>query len=212
MLRHTLATPPVNWAKGVDIATVALRLGHEIAQTTHIYEHADSVLKPKERDRIGTRPHAGETGGYRPADTLLAFLSGYPLREREGAIPPATYHVVPSRSHDYAEQAQRPSAELMRELGLTLNPDRTRVIDLGLDGAALTSSVPPPRPQVRQALAAGRKVRPTQHRWPSVRSMKGTPGGCSQKNRHRRGKTELPPRCGCCEATWSPIGRSQSPT
>jgi integrase/recombinase XerD len=32
-------------AKGVDIATIALWLGHESTQTTHIYEHADAALK-----------------------------------------------------------------------------------------------------------------------------------------------------------------------
>ena len=32
-------------AKDVDIATIALWLGHESTQTTHIYEHADPALK-----------------------------------------------------------------------------------------------------------------------------------------------------------------------
>jgi integrase/recombinase XerD len=42
-LRHSNAM--LLRAKGVDIATIALWLGHESTQTTHIYEHADPALK-----------------------------------------------------------------------------------------------------------------------------------------------------------------------
>ena len=42
-LRHTNAM--LLRAKGIDIATIALWLGHESTQTTHIYEHADPALK-----------------------------------------------------------------------------------------------------------------------------------------------------------------------
>ena len=44
-LRHTNAM--LLRAKDVDIATIALWLGHESTQTTHIYEHADPALKEK---------------------------------------------------------------------------------------------------------------------------------------------------------------------
>jgi len=69
-LRHTNAM--LLRAKGVDIATIALWLGHESTQTTHIYEHADPALKEQAISRtapLGTKP-----GRYRPSDTLLAFL------------------------------------------------------------------------------------------------------------------------------------------
>jgi site-specific recombinase XerD len=70
VLRHTTA---MLWrAKGVDIATIALLLGHESTQTTHIYEHADPALKEKAIARtapLGTKP-----GRYQASDTLLAFL------------------------------------------------------------------------------------------------------------------------------------------
>ena len=59
-------------AEHVDIATIALWLGHESIKTTHIYQHADNQLKQQAIDRtatIGTPP-----GRYRPPDTLLAFL------------------------------------------------------------------------------------------------------------------------------------------
>jgi integrase/recombinase XerD len=69
-LRHTNAM--LLRAKGVDIATIALWLGHESTQTTHIYEHADPKLKEQAIARtapLGTKP-----GRYRPSDELLAFL------------------------------------------------------------------------------------------------------------------------------------------
>lgn len=70
VLRHTAA---MLWrAKGVDIATIALLLGHESIQTTHIYEHADLALKEK---AIGqTAPLGIKPGRYRASDMLLAYL------------------------------------------------------------------------------------------------------------------------------------------
>ena len=69
-LRHTNAM--LLRAKGVDIATIALWLGHESTQTTHIYEHADPKLKEQAIAR--TTPLGVKPGRYRPTDTLLAFL------------------------------------------------------------------------------------------------------------------------------------------
>ena len=69
-LRHTNAM--LLRANGVDIATIALWLGHESVQTTRIYEHADPKLKEQAIARtapLGTKP-----GRYRPSDALLAFL------------------------------------------------------------------------------------------------------------------------------------------
>jgi site-specific recombinase XerD len=72
VLRHTAA---MLWrAKGVDIATIALLLGHESIQTTHIYEHADPALKEEAIAR--TAPLGIKPGRYRPSDALLAFLEG----------------------------------------------------------------------------------------------------------------------------------------
>lgn len=69
-LRHTNAM--LLRAKDVDIATIALWLGHESTQTTHIYEHADPALK--ERAIARTAPLGAKPGRYRPSDKLLAFL------------------------------------------------------------------------------------------------------------------------------------------
>ncbi|MGP0103317.1 MAG: tyrosine-type recombinase/integrase [Solirubrobacteraceae bacterium] len=70
VLRHTNAM--LLRASGVDIATIALWLGHESIKTTHIYEHADRALK--ERAIARTAPLGTPPGKYRPPDTLLAFL------------------------------------------------------------------------------------------------------------------------------------------
>ena len=69
-LRHTNAM--LLRSKGVDIATIALWLGHSSTQTTHIYEHADPALKEQAIAR--TAPLGAKPGRYRPPDTLLAFL------------------------------------------------------------------------------------------------------------------------------------------
>lgn len=70
VLRHTNAM--LLRAKGVDIATIALWLGHASVKTTQIYQHADPVLKEKAIARIA--PLGTPPGRYRPSDTLLAFL------------------------------------------------------------------------------------------------------------------------------------------
>jgi integrase/recombinase XerD len=69
-LRHSCAMELLH--SGVDIATIALWLGHESIRTTDIYQHADLKLKERALDR--TRPPSAPRGRYRPADTLLAFL------------------------------------------------------------------------------------------------------------------------------------------
>jgi integrase/recombinase XerD len=68
--RHTNAM--LLQAQRVDIATIALWLGHESIKTTYIYQHADNKLKQEAIDRtapIGTPPDR-----YLPPDQLLAFL------------------------------------------------------------------------------------------------------------------------------------------
>jgi integrase/recombinase XerD len=61
-------------AKDVDIATIALWLGHESTQTTHVYEHADADPKLKEQAIARTAPLGAKPGRYRPSDQLLTFL------------------------------------------------------------------------------------------------------------------------------------------
>lgn len=69
-LRHTAAMRLLH--AGVDTSVIALWLGHEQAETTQIYLHADLALK--ERALARTKPLAVKPGRYRPSDQLLAFL------------------------------------------------------------------------------------------------------------------------------------------
>jgi len=55
-------------------STIALWLGHESAETTQIYLHADLSLKARALAR--TAPLGTAAGRYQPPDALLAFLEG----------------------------------------------------------------------------------------------------------------------------------------
>jgi integrase/recombinase XerD len=94
VLRHTNAM--LLQAQRVDIATIALWLGHESIKTTYLYQHADNKLKQEAIDRtapIGTPP-----GRYQPPDTLLAFLESLTV------MPTNQHHQPP------AKQGERPSS------------------------------------------------------------------------------------------------------
>lgn len=71
-LRHTCAMTLL--AAGVDLATIALFLGHANTRATEIYLHADLALKERALARTAPTPTAARR--YRPPDTLLAFLEG----------------------------------------------------------------------------------------------------------------------------------------
>jgi integrase/recombinase XerD len=70
VLRHTCAMRLL--AVGVDTSVIALWLGHEGVETTHIYLHADLAIK--ERALARTAPTGTNPGRYRAPDSLLAFL------------------------------------------------------------------------------------------------------------------------------------------
>jgi integrase/recombinase XerD len=69
-LRHTAAMRLLR--AGIDTSVIALWLGHERAETTQVYLHADLVLKEKALQR--TAPLQVPPGRYQPGDQLLAFL------------------------------------------------------------------------------------------------------------------------------------------
>jgi integrase/recombinase XerD len=63
---------PTSLWSGIDTSVIALWLGHERAETTQVYLHADLVLKEKALQR--TAPLHVPPGRYQPGDQLLAFL------------------------------------------------------------------------------------------------------------------------------------------
>lgn len=69
-LRHTAAMRLLH--AGVDIAVIALWLGHEHLATADIYLHAD--MNQKEKAIALVNPPGTKPGHYRPPDPLLAFL------------------------------------------------------------------------------------------------------------------------------------------
>lgn len=69
-LRHTTAMMLLR--RGVDHTVIALWLGHESAETTQVYLHADMRLK--ERALGFSDPRGAQPVRFRPPDPLLAFL------------------------------------------------------------------------------------------------------------------------------------------
>lgn len=57
---------------GVDVAVIALWLGHADIRSTQPYLHADLTIK--ERALARTTPVSSKPGRYRAPDSLLAFL------------------------------------------------------------------------------------------------------------------------------------------
>ena len=71
VIRHTTAMHLLQ--AGVDIATIALWLGHESIETTHVYLAADLAMKEKALEKLD--PITGEWQRFRADDALLAFLA-----------------------------------------------------------------------------------------------------------------------------------------
>jgi integrase/recombinase XerD len=69
-LRHSTAMALLH--AGVDTSVIALWLGHETADTTQIYLHADMTIKERALARIP--PTSGVHSRYSAPDTLLAYL------------------------------------------------------------------------------------------------------------------------------------------
>lgn len=71
LVRHSTAMHLLQ--SGVDISVIALWLGHESIETTHVYLQAD--LATKERALAKLAPVEGTISRFKPADSLLAFLN-----------------------------------------------------------------------------------------------------------------------------------------
>ncbi|MDB6090049.1 MAG: integrase [Gammaproteobacteria bacterium] len=72
VLRHSAAMELLQ--AGVDCSVIALWLGHESVETTHVYLHAHLALKEAALAKIAPLTN-GSIVRYRPPDTLLQFLS-----------------------------------------------------------------------------------------------------------------------------------------
>lgn len=73
VLRHSTAMHL--FQAGVDMAVVALWLGHESLETTHVYIEADLATKERALNKLAPMP--GVPARYRPDDKLLAFLAAF---------------------------------------------------------------------------------------------------------------------------------------
>ena len=71
VIRHTTAMHLLQ--AGVDIATIALWLGHESIETTHLYLQADLAMKEKALEKLA--PPEGAWKRFQADDPLLAFLA-----------------------------------------------------------------------------------------------------------------------------------------
>ena len=58
---------------GVDIATIALWLGHESIETTHMYLQADLTTQEQALEKLD--PLEGEWKRFQADDSLLTFLN-----------------------------------------------------------------------------------------------------------------------------------------
>ena len=57
---------------GLDVAVLAMWLGHEKLESVNAYIHADPTLKQRALDR--RTPLNTRTGRFKPPDKLLGFL------------------------------------------------------------------------------------------------------------------------------------------
>jgi site-specific recombinase XerD len=70
-IRHTTGSHLLQ--SGVDISVIALWLGHESVQTTHVYVEADLAAKQRALGKL--EPAGNSPRRYKPQDQVLAFLS-----------------------------------------------------------------------------------------------------------------------------------------
>jgi integrase/recombinase XerD len=71
VLRHTTAMHLLQ--AGVDCSVIALWLGHESLETTHVYVEADLVTKETALSKLA--PPATKVCRFKPDDSLLSFLA-----------------------------------------------------------------------------------------------------------------------------------------
>lgn len=63
-MRHPTLPHALLFQAGVDMAVIALWLGHESLETTHVYVEADLATKKRSPDKLASMP--GTPAHYRP--------------------------------------------------------------------------------------------------------------------------------------------------
>ena len=71
VIRHTTAMHLLQ--SGVDITVIALWLGHESTETTHVYMEADLATKERALEKV--MPIGSKLVRFKPDDQLMAFLA-----------------------------------------------------------------------------------------------------------------------------------------
>jgi integrase/recombinase XerD len=71
VIRHTCAMHLLQ--SGVDITVIALWLGHESTETTHVYMEADLATKERALEKVA--PIGCKSVRFKPTDELMGFLS-----------------------------------------------------------------------------------------------------------------------------------------
>jgi integrase/recombinase XerD len=71
MMRHSTAAHLLQ--SGVDISVIAMWLGHESIETTHVYLEADLATKERCLQKLTPATHKG--GRFKASDKVLAFLA-----------------------------------------------------------------------------------------------------------------------------------------
>jgi integrase/recombinase XerD len=77
---------------GVDIAVIALWLGHESIETTNVYVHANLAMKEKALAKVA--PIGRRFRRFRANDHLLAFLESLRLRRGAHSDAPPLLHAA----------------------------------------------------------------------------------------------------------------------
>ena len=71
VIRHTTAMHLLQ--SGVDITVIALWLGHESTETTHVYMEADLATKERALEKV--MPIGSKLVRFKPDDQLMGFLA-----------------------------------------------------------------------------------------------------------------------------------------
>ena len=187
------------------------------AQTVAQWLRAGVLVDGVVSETVTGTPQGGVISPLLANVYLHAFDRAWAERGIGEVVRYADDFVVLCKSREQAEQAQEAATAILGELGLSLHPDKTRVVDLREGKAGLRlPRVPLPCPHVRQAvgaaadhplLPAALAVAAVHEAGPSEDqgSHRSKPGGDGVEGRHRAtepvpsGLGQLLPHRQCCD-------------